>query len=125
MTSDGESARVAEAREHAADRVRRQRDTLRPMGWAVILVVVAGALSEQPHPAIQGKGLGVTLALLAFTGAFALAIRGRFPERGYVMQAAVISLMGAAGVALVALQPQGATELGGGPQCGWLSSGSR
>jgi signal transduction histidine kinase len=114
MTSDGESARVAEAREHAADRVRRQRDTLRPMGWAVVLVVVAGALSGQPHPAVQGKGLGVTLALLAFTGAFALTIRERSPERGYVMQAAVISLMGAAGVALVALQPQGATELGGG-----------
>jgi signal transduction histidine kinase len=84
------------------------------MGWAVVLVVVAGAIGGQPHPAIQGKGLGVTLALLAFAGALAIAIRAGFTERGYVTQTAVISLMGAAGVALVALQPQGATELGGG-----------
>ena len=114
VTSAHESPRIAEAREHAAQRVRRQRDTLRPMGWAVVLVVIAGAIGGQPHPAIQGKGLGVTLALLAFAGALAIAIRGGFTEGGYVMQTAVISLMGAAGVALVALQPQGATELGGG-----------
>jgi signal transduction histidine kinase len=114
VTSAHESPRIAEAREHAAGRVRRQRDTLRPMGWAVVLVVIAGAIGGQPHPAIQGKGLGVALALLAFAGALAIAIRGGFTERGYVMQTAVISLMGAAGVALVALQPQGATELGGG-----------
>jgi signal transduction histidine kinase len=114
VTSAHESPRIAEAREHAAGRVRRQRDTLRPMGWAVVLVVIAGAFGGQPHPAIQGKGLGVALALLAFAGALAIAIRGGFTARGYVMQTAVISLMGAAGVALVALQPQGATELGGG-----------
>ncbi|HUZ70689.1 MAG TPA: histidine kinase [Candidatus Saccharimonadales bacterium] len=114
VTSAHESPRIAEAREHATQRIRRQRDTLRPMGWAVVLVVVAGAIGEQPHPAIQGKGLGVTLAVLAFAGALAIATGGRFTERGTVMQTAVISLMGAAGVALVALQPQGATELGGG-----------
>jgi hypothetical protein len=114
VTPAHESSRIAEAREHAAERVRRQRDTLRPMGWAVVLVVVAGAIGEQPHPAIQGKGLGVTVAVLAFAGALAIATGGRFTERGSVMQTAVISLMGAAGVALVALQPQGATELGGG-----------
>ncbi|MHB8488291.1 MAG: sensor histidine kinase [Candidatus Dormibacteria bacterium] len=113
-TSGGESPRIAEAREHAAERVRRQRDTLLPLGWAVILVVVAGAFGEQPHPALQGKGLGVMLALLAFAGALAVAIRRGFTDLGDFVQAVVISLIGAAGVALVALQPQGATELAGG-----------
>ena len=113
-TSDEESPRITEARENAAERVRHQRDTLRPMGWAVALVVVVSAISQQPHPAFQGKGLGVSIALVVFAGSLAIAVRGGFTERGNVKQTAVISLMGAAGVALVALQPQGATELGGG-----------
>ncbi len=112
--SDGESRRVVEARERAEQRVQRQRDTLRPLGLAVILVVVASAIAERPSPAFQGRGLGVTLALVAFAGALAQAIRPGFTARQRWFQAAVISLMGAAGAALVALQPQGATDLAGG-----------
>jgi signal transduction histidine kinase len=112
--SDGESRRVVEARERAGQRVQRQRDTLRPLGLAVILVVLASAIAERPSPAFQGRGLGVTLALVAFAGALAQAIRPGFTERQRWFQAAVISLMGAAGAALVALQPQGATDLAGG-----------
>ncbi|MFZ2033174.1 MAG: histidine kinase [Candidatus Dormiibacterota bacterium] len=112
--SDGESRRVVEARERAEQRVRRQRDTLRPLGLAVILVVVASAIAERPSPALQGRGLGVTLALVAFAGALAQAIRPGFTARQRWFQAAVISLMGGAGAALVALQPQGATDLAGG-----------
>jgi signal transduction histidine kinase len=56
----------------------------------------------------------VTLALCGFAGTLALTVRGRFTERGYGFQAVVISAMGAAGVALVALQSQGATELAAG-----------
>jgi signal transduction histidine kinase len=112
--SGNESRRLAEARERAAQRVRRQRDTLRPLGWAVMLVVAAGAAGGEPHPGLQGRALGVTLALLAFAGALALAIGGRFTERGHGFQAAVIAAMGAAGTALVALQSQGTTELAGG-----------
>jgi signal transduction histidine kinase len=84
------------------------------LGLAVILVVVASAIGEQPHPALQGTGLGVTLSLLAFTGTLAQAITAGFTERDRWFQVAVISVMGAAGAALVALQPQGATELAGG-----------
>ena len=60
---------------------------------------------------------------MAFAEVLAITIRGGFTERGYVTQALVISLMGTAGVALVALQPQGATELGVGRRYGWLWSG--
>jgi signal transduction histidine kinase len=112
--SGTESRRLAEARERAAQRVRRQRDTLRPLGWAVILVVATGAAGGEPRPGLQGRALGVTLALGAFAGALALAIRGRFTERGYLVQTAVISVMGAASVALVALQSQGTAEFAGG-----------
>jgi len=80
----------------------------------VILVVVAGAFGGTPHPGLHGKSIGVTLALCVFVYTLALAIRGRFTARDYAFQAAVISAMGAAGVALVALQPKGATELAGG-----------
>lgn len=112
--SDRETRRVIEARERAEQRVQRQRDTLRPLGLVVIVVVVASAITERPYPAIQGRGLGVTLALVAFAGALVRAITPDFTARGRWFQAAVISVMGAAGAALVALQPQGATDLAGG-----------
>jgi signal transduction histidine kinase len=81
---------------------------------AVIVVVVLGSAGSHPAPGLQGKGLGVTLALCAFGGALALAISDLFTELGFVLQAAVISAMGGGGVALVALQPRAATGLAGG-----------
>jgi signal transduction histidine kinase len=113
-TSGTESRRLAEAHERAAQRVSRQRDTLRPLGWAVIAVVATGAASAAPAPGLHGRALGVTLALVAFAGTLAVVIRDRFTERGDGFQAAVIAAMGAAGVALVALQSQGANELAAG-----------
>jgi signal transduction histidine kinase len=56
----------------------------------------------------------VTLALGAFAVMLALAISDRFPAHGYGAQAAVIWAMGAAGVALAALQPRGTTSLAAG-----------
>jgi signal transduction histidine kinase len=108
------SERVAEARRRAVERLRRQRGALRPLGLAVIVAVVVGSASSQPAPGVHGKGIGVTLALWAFGGALALAIRDQFSGLGSPLQAAVIAIMGSAGVALVALQPRGATGLAGG-----------
>jgi signal transduction histidine kinase len=109
-----ESARVADARSRAEQRLRRQRDTLRPLGFALIVAVVVSATDSRPAPGLHGRGVGVTLALCAFAGTLALATRGRFTARSYASQAAVITAMGAAGVALAALQPRGATALAGG-----------
>ena len=111
VAAGSESARVAGALARAALRLRGQRDTLRPLGLAVIAVVLVGTLNADPQPALQGSGLGVTLALIVFAASLAAAISSWFIERGIGLQAAVISTMGAAGVALAALQPRGAAGL--------------
>ncbi len=111
VAAGSESARVAGAQTRAALRLRGQRDTLRPLGLAVIVVVVVGTFNADPQPAWQGSGLGVTLALIVFAASLAAAISSCFIERGIGLQAAVISAMGAAGVALAALQPRGAAGL--------------
>jgi signal transduction histidine kinase len=109
-----QSAREAEAHARAEQRLRRQRATLRPLGLVVIAAVAIGAINGHPAPAGHGEGLGVASALVVFTAVLAVAVRGNFIDRGRAVQSLVIAAMGAAGVALVALQPQGATELAGG-----------
>ena len=109
-----ESAREAEARARADRRLRRQRDTLRPLGLVVIAAVVIGVISGHPARGGHGEALGVVAALVVFVASLVFAVRGSFVERPVVVQAYVIAAMGASGVALVALQPRGATELAGG-----------
>ncbi len=106
-----ESVRVAEAQTRAALRLRGQRDALRPLGMAMIAVVAVGTFSGHPRPAWHGDGLGVALALSVFAISVAVAVRNWFIQRGIGLQAAVISAMGAAGVALAASQPRGAAGL--------------
>jgi signal transduction histidine kinase len=109
-----ESQRVAEARSRAERRLNAQRDTLRPLGWGVIVVVVVTGVGAHPGPGLHGNAIGVTLALGAFVGTLMLAIGGRFITRSHALQATVLAAMGASGVALAALQPRGATFLAGG-----------
>ena len=113
-SSGGASERVAAAQSRAQQRLNRQRGTLRPLGWAVMLVVLVGALNANPTPGFHGKALGVTVALALFVATLALAITERFTRLAVELQTAVIALMGAASAALGALQPRGATELAGG-----------
>ncbi len=106
-----ESMRVAEAQTRAVLRLRGQRDTLRPLGMAMIAVIAIGTFSGHPRPAWHGDGLGVALALAVFAISVAIAIGNWFIQRGVGLQAAVISAIGAAGVALAASQPRGAGGL--------------
>jgi signal transduction histidine kinase len=108
-----ESAREAQARARADQRLRRQRDTLRPFGLVVIAAVAIGAINGHPTPAGHGTGLGVAAALALFAAALALAVRASFIDRSRPVQTATIAAMAAAGVSLVALQPDGAAELAG------------
>jgi signal transduction histidine kinase len=109
-----ESAREAEARTRADQRLRRQRDILRPFGLVVIAAVAIGVINGHPAAAGHGSGLAVAAALGVFAAALALAVRASFIDRTTQVQTATIAAMAAAGVTLVALQPHGATELAGG-----------
>jgi signal transduction histidine kinase len=109
-----ESARVAGARSRAEARIRQQRDTLRPLGLIVLVAVVISTVNGHPAPSVHGRGLGVGLDLVAFAALLALAIRDRFLGWSRETQAVLIAGMGAAGVALAALQPRGATALAAG-----------
>jgi signal transduction histidine kinase len=94
--------------------IDHQRRSLRPLGWALIFVVVLGSVNSHPVPGLHGKGLAVTLALCVFAVALLIGIRDSFPERSLWLQAAVIAAMGAAGVAIGGLQLEGATGLAAG-----------
>lgn len=111
---DIESWRVAKARALARSRLQRQRGLLRPLGWAVIVVVAATVLTQQPAPGVRGAGLGIAAATVVFATATAAAISDRFLDWPPGVQLGVIALMGAAGVAVSALQPRGATDLAAG-----------
>ena len=105
-----ESGRVAEARACAHERLHRQRGTLRPLGWAVLL----GSANSQPVPGLHGNALAVTVALCVFAATLMVAVRDGFPERDVRLQTGVIALMGAAGVAIAGLQLKGATGIAAG-----------
>jgi signal transduction histidine kinase len=104
-----DSGRVAEAQARSQERLHRQRQSLRPLGWAVILVVVLASVNSHPVPGLHGKALAVTLSLGGFAAMLLIAIRDGFPERPLKLQGAVIALMSAAGVTIAGLQPKGAT----------------
>jgi len=109
---DGDaSARVAEAQTRAEQRLRSQRDTLRPLGLATLAIVAVGSFNAHPKPSGHGTGLWVAAALASYAAALAVAIRGRFIERPTSFQLFVIAVLGAAGVALAGLQPHGPAEL--------------
>jgi signal transduction histidine kinase len=109
-----DSERVAEAHARAAERLNRQRRSLRPLGFAVILVVVLGSANSRPVPGLSGKELTVTIVLLVFIATLLISIRDRFPELRVGLQAAVIAAMGAGGVAIAGLQLKGATGIAAG-----------
>ncbi len=115
------SARVAEARSRARERVDRQRQALRPLGWGFIAIVATASAQTHPAPGVQGSGLEVTLALAAYTAAVATAVTVRWARRGLAAQAVVIGLIGGCGVALAVLQPHGPAELAA-PVAVWIAA---
>ena len=105
------SARVAQARSRAGERRYRQRQMLRPLGWAFIAVVVVAGLNSHPAAGLTGIRLAITAAIAGYVVSAAVGLTPGWGERGVAAQAVVIGLVGAAGVALAALQPHGAAGL--------------
>ena len=106
-----DSARVAAARSRAVERNRRQRQQMRPLGWAFVAAVVISGEQGHPAPGLAGVRLGITVAIAVCAVAAAVGVNPRWAERGLADQALVIGLLGGGGVALAALQPHGATGL--------------
>jgi signal transduction histidine kinase len=105
------SARVSAARSRARERVDRQRQLLRPLGLALIAIVVTASLNSHPAPGLSGARLGVSLALAGFAAAIAVTAAAIWARRGYPHQVVLIGVMGGCGVALAALQPHGPAEI--------------
>jgi signal transduction histidine kinase len=105
------SARVSAARTRARERLDRQRQLLRPLGWVLIAIVVTAGINSKPGPGLTGAGLGVSIALAVFAMAVAATVAVAWARRGHAVQLALIGLIGGCGVALAALQPHGPAEL--------------
>ena len=105
------SARVSAARERARERVDRQRQVLRPVGWVLIAIVVTAGLNSHPAPGLSGARLGVSLALAGYAVAVAATVAVAWARRGHEFQILLIALIGGCGVALAALQPHGPAEI--------------
>ncbi len=106
-----DSARVAAARSRTAERIRRQRQQMRPLALAFIAAVVVSAEEGRPAPGLAGLRLGITAALAVCAVAAVVGLNPGWAERGAGAQGLVIGLLGGGGVALAALQPHGATGL--------------
>jgi signal transduction histidine kinase len=105
------SARVSAAHSRARERVDRQRQLLRPLGLALVAIVVTASLNSHPAPGLSGARLGVSLALAGFAAAFAVTATAAWARHGYPYQVVLIGFMGGCGVALAALQPHGPAEI--------------
>jgi signal transduction histidine kinase len=109
-----DSERVAQAREQAQERLRRQRRTLRPLGWAALIAVLLGSAASHPALGLHGRGLAVSLAVVVYAVSLGIAVRDGFAADTITRQAAVIAVMGAAGAAIAGLQTRGTTEVAAG-----------
>jgi len=105
------SARVSAARSRARERVDRQRQLLRPLGWVLIAIVVTAGLNSHPAPGLSGARLGISLALIGYAAAVAATVAVAWARRGYLFQVVLIGLIGGCGVVLAALQPRGPAEI--------------
>src|SRR5712692_4415241 len=93
------SARVSAARARAGERLDRQRQLLRPLGWVLIAIVVTVSLNTSRGPGLTGARLGVSLALVVYAAAVTATVAVAWARRGYAVQLALIGLIGACGVA--------------------------
>jgi signal transduction histidine kinase len=101
------SAREAEAQSRSQERLHQQRAAFRPVGIAIIVIVIVGAASQKPDLGLHGRSLGVTLSLVFFALALGVLIADRDGGQTIAFQAAMIAVAGLSGIGLAALQPHG------------------
>jgi signal transduction histidine kinase len=113
LSPTNEDTRTEQARQRAESARMRQRGLMLPVGRALLVIVVATTATGSP-----GLGLhGTSAALSAVLAAYALAVVGSmtnsFTSRGLAAKMALVSMIGAAAIAIAALQPHGGSDLAG------------
>jgi signal transduction histidine kinase len=105
------SEREKAAQAKALRRFRRDGRYLTPLRLCVVGIVLLVALTSKPAVGLSGRHLALTICLVVFV----IEMLGWPSLRGSQVAARVAELlvMGAAAVALVALQPNGVSELPG------------
>lgn len=103
------SDRVQAALAEAERRARRQNRHLAPLRLWVVAVVALVAVTSQPEIGLSGRRLALTVCLVVFVIemlGWPLLRRG-----GTAIRVGELAVMGASAVAIVALQPNGVSEL--------------
>ena len=105
------SDRVSAAQAEAERRSRRQGRHMAPLRLWVVAVVVLVAMTSEPRIGLSGQRLALTVCLVVFVlGMLYLPLR-RWD--GAAVRVAELAVMGASAIAIVVLQPNGASELPG------------
>jgi signal transduction histidine kinase len=102
-------ARAAAAHERSAARDAGAGELLGPVALTVGAVVLLSVATTRPQPALDGRGLALLAAVVAWAGCLLAIARPGRPRRADV----VLALMAAAAVALAALQPHGPASIAG------------
>src|SRR5579862_3303421 len=99
-----------ESLERARSRQIAMMNRLRPLGLAIVVLVVVTGFRTHPRPGLHGEHLGILLALIAFVVGVIGVMRGRRALVA-VQMPFYVALVAGSGV-LVALQPRGPAFLG-------------
>lgn len=109
------SDRVKAAQAEALRRFRLEGRQLAPLRLCVIAIMIVVALTSKPSVGLSGRHLALSLCLLFFIGEMIAwpLVRPGHTEGTEMSRVGELSVMGALAIALVALQPNGLSELPG------------
>jgi signal transduction histidine kinase len=114
LSATNESIRKEQARRRAEVARLRQRGLLLPVGRALIVIVALTTASSHPGLGLHGASAALSAALAVYVLGVLLWMTNRFIERGLAAQIALMLAIAAAGIAIEALQPHGASDLAAG-----------
>jgi signal transduction histidine kinase len=114
LSSTKESIHKEQARRRAEAVRLRQRGLLLPVGRALIVIVALTTASSNPGLGFHGTSAALTAALVIYVLGVLVWMSDRFIECGLAAQIALMSVIAAAGIAIEALQPHGASDLAAG-----------
>lgn len=114
LSATNESIRKEQARRRAEAARLRQRGLLLPVGRALIVIVALTTASSKPGLGFHGTSAALTAVLVVYVLGVVVWMSDRFIGRGLAAQIALMLAIAAAGIAIEALQPHGASDLAAG-----------